>query len=233
MWGQTAERDVGPLVSFIDHIVGTWGYYAVLGMLSAEGLGLFFVPGETTLIAASIAAGVTHRLSIALVLLAGCAGALIGDNASFWIGHHFGFELIRRHGHYIHLNERRIKFVQVVYLRFGVPIVFVGRFMMLFRSWESFLAGANRMRWRRFAPVNGLASLVWVCTWGLSAYALGQSSTATLEAVGLATFVVFIVLSVAVWLFFRRNEERLESWADAALPGSLRPHRRSDLKLEH
>ncbi len=221
---------MGPLIGFINHIVGSWGYYAVLGMLSAEGFGLFFAPGETTLIAASIAAGATHRLSIGLVLLTGYAGALLGDNGSFWIGHHFGFELIRRHGHYLCLSQRRIKFVQVVYLRYGIPIVFIGRFIMLFRSWESFLAGANRMRWRRFAPVNAMASLVWVTVWGLGAYALGQSSTTTFEVVGIATFVIFVALSIAIWLFFRQNEERLESWADALLPGSLQPHGRSDLK---
>jgi len=221
---------VNALTDVINHIVGTWGYYAVLGMLSAEALGLFFVPGESTLIAASIAAGATHQLSIALILLAGYAGALIGDNASFWIGHHFGFELIRRHGHYVHLNQRRIKFVQVVYLRYGIPIVFFGRFIMLFRSWESFLAGANRMRWRRFAPVNATASIVWVTLWSLSAYALGESSTETLEVVGIATLVIFVLLSVGLWLFFRNHEDELESWADAALPGSLKPHRASDLK---
>lgn len=221
---------MGLFASVINHIVGTWGYYAVLAMLSAEGFGLFFVPGETTLIAASIAAGATHRLSIGLILLAGYAGALIGDNASFWVGHHFGFELIRRYGHYVHLNQRRIKFVQVVYLRYGIPIVFIGRFIMLFRSWESFLAGANRMRWQRFAPVNALASLIWVCVWGLSAYALGQSSTQTFAVVGITTLVIFVVLSLGIWLFFRRNEEKLESWADAVLPGSLKPHRRRDLR---
>ena len=58
------------LDNFINHAVGSWGYYAVFAMLAVEGFGLFFVPGETTLIAASFAAGATHKLSIIFVVLA-------------------------------------------------------------------------------------------------------------------------------------------------------------------
>jgi membrane protein DedA with SNARE-associated domain len=221
---------VGQFDAFVNHVVGSWGYYAVFGMLAAEGFGLFFVPGETTLLAAAIVAGATHHLGIVFVLLAGYAGALLGDNFSYFVGHRFGFGLIRRYGPSVRLNQKRIKFVQVLYLRYGIPIVFAGRFVMLLRSWESFLAGANRMPWRRFAPVNAAASLVWVCAWGLGAYALGEAGTAMLKTVGLALFGVFCLAFVAAWLYFRRHESDMEAWADAALPGPLKPHRPQDVK---
>ncbi|HJT08791.1 MAG TPA: DedA family protein [Stellaceae bacterium] len=221
---------MGQFDAFINHAVGSWGYYAVFGMLAAEGFGLFFVPGETTLLAAAIVAGATHRLGIVFVLLAGYAGALLGDNFSYLVGHRLGFGLIRRYGPYVRLNQKRIKFVQVLYLRYGVPIVFVGRFIMLLRSWESFLAGANRMPWRRFAPVNAAASLVWVCVWGLGAYALGEAGVAMLKTVGLALLGIFCLAFVAAWLYFRRHERDMEAWADRALPGPLKPHRPQDVK---
>lgn len=221
---------MGQVDAFINHVVGSWGYYAVFGMLAAEGFGPFFVPGETTLLAAALIAGATHHLGILFVLLAGYAGALLGDNFSYLVGRRFGFGLIRRYGPYVRLNEKRIKFVQVVYLRYGIPIVFVGRFIMLLRSWESFLAGANRMPWRRFAPVNAAASLVWVCAWGLGAYALGEAGLAMLKTVGLALLGIFCIAAVAAWLYFRRHESDMEAWADAALPGPLKPHRPQDLK---
>lgn len=216
--------------NFINHAVGTWGYYAVFGMPALEGFGLFFVPGETTLIAAAFVAGATHHLSIYLVLIAAYAGALLGDNFSFLVGHHFGFGLIRRYGQYLRLNEKRIKFVQFLYLRYGAPIVFVGRFIMLLRSWESFLAGANRMQWRKFAPVNAAASLLWVCAWGLGAYALGQTSKTLLEGIGLGILAVFCVLFAIGWIYFRRHEEEFERWADKSLPGPLRAHRPADVR---
>jgi membrane protein DedA with SNARE-associated domain len=221
---------VGQFGAFINHAVGSWGYYAVFGMLAAEGFGLFFVPGETTLLAAALIAGATHRLGIVFVLLAGYGGALLGDNFSYLVGHRFGFGLIGRYGPYVRLNQKRIKFVQVLYLRYGVPIVFIGRFIMLLRSWESFLAGANHMPWRRFVVVNAAASLVWVGAWGLGAWALGQSSKNTFDAVSLGILAVFCAAFGIGWFYFRRHEDELEARADEALPGPLAPHRPRDVK---
>jgi membrane protein DedA with SNARE-associated domain len=213
----------------IDQIVANWGYIAVFAGAALEGFGVFFVPGETMLIAAAIVAGAS-RLNIILVLVAAYIGAILGDNFAFWVGHRYGFGLIRRYGHYVRINEKRVKFVQYLYLRYGSPIVFIGRFVMLLRAWESFLAGANDMRWRRFAPVNAAAILVWDCVWGLGAYGLGQSSKTILEAVGVGIFVVVIIILIVGWVYFRRHEEALEATADKALPGPLRAHRPRDLK---
>jgi membrane protein DedA with SNARE-associated domain len=216
--------------NFIEHAIGSWGYYAVFGMLALEGFGLFFVPGETTLIAAAVAAGATGQVRIVFVLVAAYAGALLGDNFSYFVGARFGFALVRRYGCHVGVDERRIRFVQFLYLRYGIPIVFIGRFIMLLRSWESFLAGANDMKWRRFAPVNAAASLAWVCAWGLGAYGLGTTSKSTLGAVTLGIFGVFCLGFVAGWFYFRRHEAAFEARADAALPGPLQAHRPQDVR---
>jgi len=212
----------------IQHAIATWGYYAVFSLCALEGFGFFFVPGETALIVASIAAAGpgTHpaqQLSIVWVLVVAFCGAVLGDNFSFWVGHKFGFGLLYRYGPYVKLNFKRLKFIQYLYLRYGRPIVFVGRFIMLLRAWESFLAGANTMPWRKFAPVNAAAILIWVLVWGLGAYALGEASETVLEAVGIAIFVVFCVLFVLGWIYFRRHEDELEAASERALPGHLRP----------
>lgn len=217
------------LHAIVTHVVSTWSYYAVFGMLAVEGFGLFFLPGETTLIAAAIIAGSTGKLRIVFVLLAGYAGAILGDNTAFLVGRHFGFDLIRRYGPYIRINQRRIKYAQYLYLRYGGPIVFVGRFIMLLRSWESFLAGANLMRWKRFFPVNAAATLLWVCAWGLGAYGLREAGQTLLESVGLGTLGIFTALIIGLWTYFHRHEEELEARSEAALPGPLRDHRPEDV----
>jgi membrane protein DedA with SNARE-associated domain len=209
----------------IAHVIATWGYYAVFGLTALEGFGFFFLPGETTLIAAAIVAAETHHLNIIVVLAAGFCGGILGDNFSFWVGHKFGFRALRRYGHYLKLNLKRLKFVQYLYLRYGRPIVFVGRFVMLLRSWESFLAGANAMPWRRFAPVNAAAILVWVCAWGLGAYGIGQASESLLEPIIIGIGIVVCLLLVAGWIYFRRHEAELEARSEKALPGPLQARR--------
>jgi membrane protein DedA with SNARE-associated domain len=216
--------------NMISHIIAHWGYIAVFGMTMVEGFGVFFVPGETTLMAAAIYAGHTGRLDIIVVLLVAACGAIIGDNFAFWIGHKFGFPLLRRYGHYIRINEKRLRFVQYLFLRHGKPIVFIGRFVMLLRAWESFLAGANMMPWRKFAPVNAAAIVVWVLVWGLGSWGIGQASTGILEWLSIAILVAICIILLAGWIYFRRHETELEAKAERALPGPLRAHRPADLK---
>ncbi len=216
--------------SIIDNVVSSWGYLAVFAGAALEGFGVFFVPGETVLIAAAVVAATGGRLNIIVVLVVAFAGAILGDNFSFWVGHRYGFGLLRRYGPKVHLNERRVKFVQYLYLRYGKPIVFIGRFVMLLRAWESFLAGANDMPWRKFAPVNAAAILVWDCVWGLGAWGLGQTTTTVLEAAGVGIFVLVIIILIVGWIYFRRHEDELEDRADKALPGPLQAHRPRDVK---
>jgi membrane protein DedA with SNARE-associated domain len=214
----------------ISRVIANWGIVAVFVSTASEGFGLFFVPGETVMIAAAIYAGETGKLSIVLVLAAAFCGGVLGDNFAFWIGREFGFGLLRRFGHYVRLNEKRLKFVQYLFLRYGYPIVFVGRFVMLLRAWEAFLAGADAMPWRDFAPVNAAAILVWVCVWGLGSWGLGHASTSVLEWLGIGITVAVCLLLLGGWIYFRRHEEDLEAKADEALPGPLQSHRPSDLK---
>ncbi|MGH7077653.1 MAG: DedA family protein [Acetobacteraceae bacterium] len=214
----------------INHFIAHWGYLSVFVMTALEGFGLFFIPGETTLMAAAIYAAETHRLSIMVVFAAAVAGAVLGDNVAYWVGREFGFRLLRRYGHYVHLHEKRVKFVQYLFLRYGRPIVFTGRFVMLLRAWEAFLAGADAMPWREFAPVNAAAIVLWACVWGFGAYEFGLTSKALMEKVGIGIFVVVCVVLIVGGIYFRRHEEALEAKADQALPGALRRHRPADLK---
>lgn len=221
---------MGQFDAFISHVVGSWGYYAVFGMLAAEGFGLFFIPGETTLLAAALVAGATHHLGIVFVLLAGYAGALLGDNFSYFVGHRFGFGLIRRYGPYVRLNQKRIKFVQVLYLRFGIPIVFVGRFIMLLRSWESFLAGANRMPWRRFVLSSAIGISLWATAFGVGGYTFGVQFARLARSwwifsgpSGWAIFGIGAVIVISILtIFVGRHEAQWTAKAERALPGPLR-----------
>lgn len=51
----------------LPHLIHTYGYWAVGGVVGLESLGVP-VPGETMLIAAATFAGATHRLDIGLVI---------------------------------------------------------------------------------------------------------------------------------------------------------------------
>lgn len=204
----------------IAHLLAAYGYFVVALMVGVEGMGIP-LPGEATLIAASIIAGTTQELHIALVIAAAGAGAIVGDNAGFWIGRSLGYRLLRRFGRYIGLTERRIMLGQYLFSRYGGTLVFVGRFIALLRTLAPFVAGANRMPWRRFAPFNAAGGVTWATILGTAAYFLGKEAHGIMGRVGALLAVLGIAAVGAGWLFLRRNEVRLVAEAERAGLGRL------------
>lgn len=201
-------------------LLATYGYLAVFFFIAIESTGIPF-PGETMLITAAIYAGHTHRLNIVLVIAAAAAGAIIGDNLGYAVGHWGGYRLLRRYGRYIRLHEKRLKLGQYLFLQHGGKVVFFGRFVSILRTYAAFLAGTNRMPWGRFLVFNAAGGIVWATVFGTGAYVLGTqihnlSRTATIVGGTLA-----VVGIVAFIIFLRRNEARLMAEADRALPDPL------------
>ena len=199
----------------IAHLLTAYGYLVVAIMVGVEGMGIP-LPGEATLIAASIVAGTTHELSIGLVITAAGAGAVAGDNAGFWIGRSLGYRLLRRLGPYIWLTERRIMLGHYLFSRYGGRVVFAGRFIALLRTLAPFVAGANRMPWRRFVPFNAAGGALWATVYGTAAYVLGKEAHGIMGRAGVLLAALGIAAVVAGWLFLRRNEARLEAEAERA-----------------
>src|SRR6266567_1599898 len=147
--------------SELTHFLTAYGYWAVLFFVAIESSGIPF-PGETMLLVAAIYAGTTHRLAIPLVIAAATLGAILGDNIGYWVGREGGYRLLRRYGHYLHIDERRVKLGQYLFRKHGGKVVFFGRFIAVLRAWAAFLAGTNRMPWGSFLLFT-IACLVFVC----------------------------------------------------------------------
>jgi len=204
----------------LTHLLATYGYWAVLAFVAIESTGIPF-PGETMLLAAAIYAGTHHSFHIPLVILAAASGAILGDNLGFLIGRAGGFRLLRRYGHLVRLDERKLKLGIYLFRRHGGKVVFFGRFVAVLRAWAAFLAGASRMPWDRFLLFNAAGGILWATLYGLGGYALGDSIHRLTGPVGVATVVLAALVIVASLIILRRNEARLEAEAERALPGPL------------
>ena len=207
----------------IAHLLTAYGYVVVALIVGIEGMGIP-LPGEATLIAASIVAGTTHELDIVLVVAAAGTGAVLGDNAGFWIGRSLGYRLLNKYGSYVWLTERRIILGRYLFTRYGGTLVFIGRFIALLRTLAPFVAGANRMPWRRFAPFNAAGGAAWASVYGSAAYMLGKEAHGIMGRAGLLLAVLGVAAVAAAWIFVKRNEVRLEAEAvrAPAPPAALR-----------
>ena len=210
---------------FLKQLISKYGYWTIGTIVGVESMGVP-LPGEAVLVLASLYAGTQHHLNIWAVIGSAAAGAVIGDNVGYMLGRTFGYALLLRFGPYIGVSEKRIKLGQYLFLRHGGKVVFFGRFIAVLRMFAAFLAGVNRMDWRRFLVANAAGGIVWTTAYALAAYTFGAAVMHLRGPVGLALLIAG-VLFVAVLLFYvRRHEAALEEEAEKALPGPFRQHGR-------
>jgi membrane protein DedA with SNARE-associated domain len=205
----------------VTDLVAHYGYLAVFVIVGLESFGVP-LPGETTLIAAALYAGATHRLGITGIVLAAIAGAILGDNLGYLVGHWGGYRLLLRFGHRIGFDQSRIKIARYLFLRFGGEVVFFGRFVSILRAYAAFLAGTTRMPWRKFVLFNAAGGALWATLYGIAAYLLG-SGVERLSRPATIVFAIAGVIAVAVGAFLiRQAEARLKVEAERALPDPLK-----------
>ncbi|MEI8395564.1 MAG: DedA family protein [Rhodospirillaceae bacterium] len=204
--------------SQIHSLIATYGYWVIGGIVALESMGIP-LPGETTLVAAAIYAGSTARLDISLIISFAAAGAVVGDNAGFWLGRRIGLPLLIRYGHYILLTPARVKLGQYLFLCHGGKVVFFGRFVALLRVLAAFLAGANCMAFPKFFLFNAIGGVIWSIVFGVGGYLLGEQIHVLMGPAGAVGFVSFVILVTWLTLFVRRHEARLQAEAEQALPG--------------
>lgn len=207
----------------LHHLLAQYGYVAVFAFVMVESLGVPF-PGETMVIAAALYAGSSHRLAVALIWATAAAGAIVGDNIGFAIGHWGGYRLLRRYGSKIRLDEAKLKVGRLVFDRHGGKVVFFGRFVSILRTYAAFLAGTNRMRYLPFLAFNAAGGIVWAGIYSFAFYYLGSALNHLRGPVdyGLGAVGAVIVVGFLVWT--RRNEKRLEEEAERTYPGPLDRH---------
>ena len=202
--------------------VHQWGYLAVFLVAGLESLCIPFLPGETALLTAAVLAAAPHgSLSIAGVIAAGAAGPIVGGSLGYWLGWWGGYRLLVRHGGRVHLGQPQVKVARYLFHRHGGKVVFLGRFVLVLRSFAGLLAGASRMLAVSFLLFNAAGSIVWATAYGLAAYFASSEFQKLSGPLGIGIGIVAAVVVVVGVVVVRRQEKRLEARAEAAFPGAL------------
>ncbi|HKO15282.1 MAG TPA: bifunctional DedA family/phosphatase PAP2 family protein [Gemmatimonadaceae bacterium] len=213
----------------ISSLVASYGYLFLFALVGVESFGIP-LPGETALVTAAALAAM-GRLDIFGVIGAAAAGAIVGDNAGYWVGREGGIALLHRHGRRVGLDEAKLARAHAFFVRHGAKTVFIGRFVALLRSWAAALAGVACMPYGRFMFYNAAGGIVWAVLFGALGYAFGRNlprleryvAQLSLALVLLVTLGVLLVLGVR-WA--RRNGDRIVAgvasrWQQLALSSWL------------
>jgi membrane-associated protein len=212
-----AASIVGSFQEFAED-AASYGYWAVLLVVAGDGV-FPALPGETAIVAAAVLAA-EGSLSLPLVIVAGAAGAVIGDSTAYWIG--------RRGGGWIKravvrvAGAERLEAAERMVARQGPALVFVGRFLPGIRIAINLSCGAGQMDYRRFLLFDGLGAIVWSSQAALLGYFAGKAFADQLWV----AFAVAFAVTGAVALFVTAKERvrvRREREAATAERAALDP----------
>lgn len=164
----------------------------VLVGLESTGIPL---PGETSLIAAAVLASSGHY-SIVTVIVVASAGAIVGDNAGYWIGRKGGRALLRRIPYLRDYFDRVLPPAERFFRRHGAKAVFFGRFVSILRVTAAWLAGISHMSWWKFLAWNAAGGIAWATTIGVVAYYAGRAAADAINHYGLYAGIGVVVLAL-------------------------------------
>ena len=181
-------------------------YGALFGLIAIESGGIP-LPGESALAIAGIAAADGH-LSIVWVIVVAAAAAIAGDNAGFFAGRRYGRRIWLWGRVWRKRRERWLDEANGFIDEWGTTAVVVGRWVTVARYTVAWLAGINRMSWRRFFVANAAGGISWATTIGLAAYWLGKVAKTGFEAFGAIGLVLLLVALAGHRLWHRRRRRR-------------------------
>jgi membrane protein DedA with SNARE-associated domain len=203
---RSLRQDPRIVLAFLE-INARVAYWALFVLVAVESSGVP-VPGETALIAAGVLAS-KGRVHIEYVIAIATVAAMLGDNVGYLIGRTGGRRLLERPGFMEDYRRGIIKHGEPFFQRHGAKAVFLGRWIAGLRIAAAWLAGINRMEWKRFLFWNALGAVAWATSVGLLAYWLGPTAEKIFRTLGLAGVAVaaLALLGFLLWRHFRDHDE--------------------------
>jgi membrane protein DedA with SNARE-associated domain len=189
--------------------LGHWSYliiFAAAALECAAFAGLF-VPGESLVLASGFLA---HEgvLGLEAVMVAAALGAIAGDNIGYQLGARLGREWLLAHGARIGITEARLARAEAFFGRHGPKAVFFGRFIGFARALVPFVAGASRMRYRRFIPYDALGAILWTIAFVLLGFGLGASWRVAERWIGRGSLFLGLGAVIVGLIVWRRRRGR-------------------------
>ena len=177
--------------SLTEYVSGSpWTYVFLFGISALDVL-FPVVPSETSVILAGVLAG-TGDLVLVLVIVFAAGGAILGDNASYWIGRTLGERIVERF--FKGERRKRIDWAEKQIEERGPYLIVIGRFIPGGRTAITLAAGLLEMPWRKFIVFDVAAGIVWATYAALLGYVGGR----TFEENPLYGFLIAFAVALAI-----------------------------------
>jgi membrane-associated protein len=186
-----------------------WGGYVVLAAIVFTETGLligFFLPGDSLLISAGVAAA-AGGLNIWWLNLVLCIAAIAGDSVGYAIGWRLGPRLFTRPQSLL-FNPKHIERTRRFYERHGSKTIVIARFVPIIRTFAPVVAGVGQMEYRRFVFYNIAGGIGWVTSMTGAGYALGSAVPNIADRLPYVVFIVILLSLIPIFVELIRERRR-------------------------
>jgi len=194
----------------IEPFLHQYGAYTVFASVLLEKIG-GPTPAETLVVIAALLA-TSESFWVWHVIFAGWLGGALGGVTAYVIGRYGGLPVLRRYGHRLRIDPKRLEQTQARLRGNGIKMVFFAQFVPFLRQLKGVAAGAADMSWPAYMFANVLGTGIWALFWGGGTYMLGQQISGLSALVSqhalmilLVPFLVALIGAGAVYYWHHRN----------------------------
>ncbi len=169
----------------------------------------FFLPGDSLIFVSGLICRTKPQLldiSIAPLLAALIAAAVLGNITGYWFGFKVGPPLFERKDSWI-FKKRHLEVTTSFYTKNGGKTLILGRFLPIIRTFAPILAGIIKIPFRKFMLYNVVGAIAWISSLGLAGYFLGQIKWVENNIGYIVLFLIAITLIpvISAWIRSKRN----------------------------
>jgi membrane protein DedA with SNARE-associated domain len=146
------------------------------------------------------------QMNMALAILCGTAGSLIGAYANYFAARFLGRPLILKYGKYVFITEEKFAKVETFFLRHGEISTFIGRLLPVIRHLISLPAGLAGMNHLKFCTYTLLGAGIWVTVLTSIGYFIGSNQDLIMKYSHHALGIVLLVSSIIVVIYVKMQK---------------------------
>lgn len=193
-------------VTWLAEAVGQWGYIGIILLMALES-SFFPFPSEVVIPPAAYLAA-AGKMNIAMIILCGTTGSLLGAVFNYWLALKFGRPFFEKYGRYLLISHKSLVKADHFFARHGQVSTFIGRLLPGIRQYISLPAGLARMNIFAFCAATTLGAGLWVVVLAALGYWFGRNEQVVLQNLHIITLVLVVgsgLIGYLYWWRWRRN----------------------------
>jgi len=195
------------LIEFVA-LYGIWVYALIFMVVFSEtGFVIFpFLPGDGFLFTIGVIAGSTSgtagelNIWIAIVLL--IIAAFLGNTVNYHIGRYLSQKILEG-GKVRFVKQKHLDSTHEFFEKHGQMAVIISRFLPVFRTFVPFVAGISKMDRPIFLTYTFVGGVLWVLTFCLLGYFLGNNVWVQNNLSGIFLFLVIVTIIPTIVTAYR------------------------------